>query len=169
MKRLRPIALRLWPKVAKVGHGTCWIWMGYRNKWGYGEIGRGRRGMGNAAVHVVAYEDLVGPVPDGLTLDHFRMNPGPRHAPCSRACVNPAHLEPVTFRENILRGMSMAARYARRTHCPCGRPYDRLRKSGARSCTVCDKAYSARYYKANASHILVVLAAQREEKRCARS
>src|ERR1035441_2271887 len=101
MKRLRPIALRLWPKVAKVGHGTCWIWMGYRNKRGYGEIGRGRRGMGNAAVHVVAYEDLVGPVPDGLTLDHFRMNPGPRHAPCSRACVNPAHLEPVTFRENI--------------------------------------------------------------------
>lgn len=168
MKKLRPIALRLWPRVARTGHGECWIWMGYRRPDGYGEIGRGRRGDGNALVHIVAYELLKGPVPNGLTLDHLRMNPGPRQAPCSRACVNPAHLEPVTFRENILRGTSMGARHARKTRCPRGHPYNHKR-SGGRRCTICDNANAIAYYRKHAPEILARLASRREEDRCARS
>src|SRR3954468_21995491 len=80
---------------------TCWIWMGYKNKKGYGSL----RGRG---AHVVAWELRHGPVPEGLQLDHTCLN---------KACVNPDHLEPVTNRENKLR-------WARTlTKCPQGHPY----------------------------------------------
>jgi len=66
-------------------------------------------------VHRIAYEFALGPIPDGLTLDHLCRN---------TICCNPAHLEPVTLRVNTLRGTSPIADNARKTHCKNGHPFD---------------------------------------------
>lgn len=102
-KRPRPMVppiVRLLDKVQFQPNG-CWLFTGYLNKDGYGKIRVGRRGDGTAKsmyAHVVCYEELVGPVPEGLELDHVKER-------CtSRACCYPDHLEPVTHLENIRRG-----------------------------------------------------------------
>jgi len=102
-----------WERVDKsAGPDGCWEWDGRKNIGGYGMVHwKGKRPV----VHRVAYELLVGPIPDGLTLDHLCRNPG---------CCNPAHLEPVTMRENILRGTQIAAQNAAKTHCKRGHPFD---------------------------------------------
>ena len=81
---------RFWAKVKKTD--GCWLWTGWKNDRGYGnfEVDSTR----TVKAHRFAYEVLVGPIPDGLTLDHLCRNP---------SCVNPEHLEPVTLRENIMR------------------------------------------------------------------
>lgn len=84
--------------------------------------------------HRFAYELLVGPIPTGLTLDHLCRRP---------ACVNPSHLEPVSLRDNILRGEGPVALGARVTHCPQGHPYDLFNTyidpSGTRRCRTCHR------------------------------
>lgn len=88
-----------------------------------------------AVSHRYSYEELIGPVPTGLTLDHLCRN---------RACVNPSHLEPVTHRVNILRGESPSAKNAVKTHCPAGHRlagehlYIRP-ATGVRACYTCIK------------------------------
>lgn len=130
------LADRLWAKVDQGGADECWIWLGGTSGDGYGRIRRGGDDRVMLSAHRVAYELLIGPIPEGLTLDHFRLNPGPRQAPCSRACVNPAHVEPVSGRENVLRGKTHAARNAAKTHCPKGHAYDALSR-GERRCRTC--------------------------------
>src|SRR6266576_3456485 len=98
---------RFWAKVDRRGSEECWPWQANRGR-GYGNVwiaGRMYR------AHRVAYELLIGPIPEGLTLDHLCRN---------RGCVNPAHLEPVTSRENTLRGEGISANNARKTHCKHG-------------------------------------------------
>ena len=73
----------------------CWEWTGARDQRGYGRAGYGPRRAGTGLVHRMVYQQVNGPVDDGLELDHLCRNP---------PCANPAHLEPVTHRENILRG-----------------------------------------------------------------
>lgn len=105
--------------------GPCWLWTGRLHE-GYG-IRSGKR------AHVIAYQLLVGPVPEDQVLDHL----------CRvRHCVNPGHLEPVTRRENALRGTGISAINARKTHCLRGHPLsgDNLYvnpKKGTRSCRIC--------------------------------
>lgn len=98
-----------WARVEKTP--ACWLWKGSLNQ-GYGQFAFRKKIV---RAHRFAYELLVGPIPDRLTLDHL----------CRvRACVNPDHLEPVTDRENILRGTGLSARNAARTHCKRGHLFD---------------------------------------------
>jgi hypothetical protein len=88
-----PAASRFWAKVDK--GAWCWEWTGAKTSRGYGNfsVWDGR----NVPAHRYAYEAMRGPIPVGLDLDHLCRN---------RGCVNPAHLEPVSRRENTLRGAS---------------------------------------------------------------
>jgi hypothetical protein len=94
---------RFWRQVAKTDE--CWIWTGaLRN--GYGAFWVEGRTIG---AHRWAYEHTVGPIPDGLTLDHTCHKRGctPGKSCPHRACVNPSHLEPVTTGENTRRGAQL--------------------------------------------------------------
>lgn len=106
--RHAPLLDRLWQGVDKTD--TCWLWRGATLD-GYGTlIANGRR----YRAHRIAYESEIGKVPEGLVLDHL----------CRvRHCVNPHHLEPVTIKENVLRGYGRGAIYARRTHCMHGHEF----------------------------------------------
>jgi len=85
----------------------CWLWTGWGTHDGYGRFAVTQKVKFSA--HRFAYELYRGPIPLGRTLDHL----------CRvRRCVNPAHLEPVSLRENILRGEGLAALNASKTHCP---------------------------------------------------
>ena len=90
LERLTPEA-RFWSKVEKTE--TCWIWRGARDDKGYGSLGINGKIL---RAHRVSYEWLIGPIPEGLVLDHLCRVP---------PCVNPAHLEPVTQGENSRRGI----------------------------------------------------------------
>lgn len=125
----RTIEERFWPKVKVAGPTECWHWIAYIHPSGYGMFRRD--GRMNVA-HRVAYELIVGEIPDGLVLDHL----------CRvRHCVNPAHLEPVTEAENILRGISVSAINNRKTHCIRGHELTPencySKRSGVRQCRKC--------------------------------
>lgn len=114
----------------------CLEWGGHTYN-GYGRIGVGSRSDGSnrnaVAVHRVAYEILVGPVPADLDLDHLCRN---------RACWRPDHLEPVTRKENVQRGL-----LGGRTHCKHGHPLDAayVRADGGRDCRTCRRERRARW------------------------
>jgi hypothetical protein len=116
----------------------CWTWAASLISAGYGHIWI--EGAMHYA-HRVAYELFNRPIPDGLVIDHLCRN---------RRCVNPAHLEPVTVRENTLRGLvplTSGASNRAKTHCPHGHPYsgDNLYikpSNGARVCRRCKKEQS---------------------------
>lgn len=106
MTEPRQLSERFWAKVDRGGSPFgCWTWTAGTASNGYGSIRIDGRG---ALAHRVAYELLVGPIPDGLHLDHLCM---------SKLCVNPAHLEPVTLQENHRRWIATL------THCPRGHEY----------------------------------------------
>jgi hypothetical protein len=121
----------------------CWQWTGHRNKGGYGLMrGRDWRDVHQRA-HRLTYELLVGPIPEGLELDHLCRN---------RGCVNPAHLEPVSHRVNILRSpVAPPAVHAKKTHCVNGHPFDEentyITKRGGRCCRACGRASALRRYR----------------------
>lgn len=82
----------LGPRLASriVDEGNCWRWTGRIDWKGYGWLSAD-------PAHRLTYEAAVGPIPAGLVIDHLCRNPW---------CVNPAHLEPVTQKENVHRGIA---------------------------------------------------------------
>jgi len=149
----KPPEERLWAKVRKTE--TCWLWTGGKAR-GYGFFTIGSKADGtrhHAYVHRFVYELLVGPIPEGMTLDHLCHNADrscPGGPTClHRRCVNPAHLEPATMKENGLRGGSFAAINARKTHCKHGHEFTPEntyfnRKRGRRTCKTCRLSWQRR-------------------------
>lgn len=112
---------------------TCWIWKGRIQSGGYGIVRFEGR---DQYAHRVVFEIESGKIPEGLQIDHLCRN---------RRCVNPSHLEPVTQKENILRGTGVSARNAAKTHCVRGHEYtienSYLRPDGGgKQCRICIKA-----------------------------
>jgi len=106
----------------------CWEWVGHSDRDGYG---RWHVGGKYYLAHRFSYEQNVGPIPDGLTIDHLCRN---------RRCVKPSHLEPVTQRENVMRGASHVARNSTKTHCVHGHSEWTKRPNGERRCAACARA-----------------------------
>lgn len=116
---------RFWSKVNRNGEipiarpdlGPCWLWIGATKKCGqeyYGKFTLGNGPTNNLQAHRVAFEIVRGIIPEPLVLDHL----------CRiTLCVNPFHLEPVTQKVNVLRGTSLAAQNALKTHCVAGHPF----------------------------------------------
>lgn len=134
-----PPAQRFWTKVDKAGPvpehrpdlGPCWLWTAATVR-GYARFSIGYQAIQG---HRWAWEEANGPIPAGLQLDHL----------CRvRHCVRPSHCEPVTNRENVLRGEGITARNAVKTHCKHGHPLsgdnlwiDRSGRNPVRRCRAC--------------------------------
>lgn len=111
----RPVVDRFAEKIALTDSG-CIEWLAGGNGLGYGVIHLGPSDNNRKVyAHRWSYEHHVGPIPAGLHIDHLCRNP---------SCVNPAHLEPVTQRENNLRGFGFPALNARKTVCSRGHRLD---------------------------------------------
>ena len=118
--------------------GDCWQWTGSLATGGYGTIVAEAPSRGKLLrAHRVAYELMVGPIPEGLDLDHLCRN---------RGCVRPSHLEPVTRRENLSRGLGGALK----THCAQGHEYTEentyRRPGGTRDCRTCRYESTTAHY-----------------------
>ena len=149
----RPLADRFWPKVNKDGPlsdfaphlGPCWLWTSTKDKRGYGYIGEGGRRGRSRSAHQIAYELVVGPIPEGLELDHLCMVP---------SCVRPDHLEPVTHEENIRRATEAGRNHnTQKTVCPQGHAYEGdnlvINSMGRRECRICKRQRGLDWYYRN--------------------
>ena len=120
-RRTMPFAERAAKYEAELGREACWPWPTTNNS-GYGQ-------------HRKIYEAVIGPVPEGYTLDHVVCD--------RRDCANPHHLKAVTHRENLLRSGGMSAQNARKERCPYGHSYDGVTIRGARICRRCNNIRAA--------------------------
>jgi hypothetical protein len=128
-----------WDRVDR--SGDCWLWTGSTFHYGHGQTHVMYEELGERQAHRVAYRLLVGPIPDGLVLDHLCRNP---------PCCNPAHLDPVTVGENTRRSpIAPSTINAAKTHCKHGHEFTPentyVMPDGDRACVTCRKRRSAEY------------------------
>ena len=123
----------------------CWRWNGSHDQNGYGRVVV-HSGGSSTPVHRVVYEAMIGSIPVGREMDHLCRN---------RGCCNPMHLEPVTHRTNMRRGLAGAVGRAQ-THCHRGHAYEEHARVSVeidtdgtehktRVCRLCSCAESAKY------------------------
>lgn len=136
---------RFMARVIPEPNSGCWLWAGSIKPLGYGSWGHGGR-MYQA--HRFAYEAMVGPIPEGMHIDHL----------CRvRCCVNPKHLEPVTPRENVRRAMAACrGSSASNSHCRYGHELSAantyIRPTGARTCRICNAAARLKHRRTKATY-----------------
>jgi hypothetical protein len=138
---------RFYSNVSLPNEDGCMLWTGTlvpKKGKGYGVFSfAGIR----VYAHRLAYELLVGPIPEGLQIDHVKAW-GCR----STACCNPDHLEPVTQEENLRRSDGIGQRHARKTHCVNNHPFSkentRILPNGSRQCRQCRRDYANKYRNA---------------------
>lgn len=144
MRRKTPVFERLINNSEDDGLG-CRVWSGSKRS-GYGCIEI--NGV-NKKAHRVSYETFIGPIPEGLVIDHLCRNPG---------CIKPSHLEPVTNRTNVVRGLAPyinRRRAAAQTHCVNGHLYDEANTyhgKGPKSGRVCRICANNRTLRRRAEH-----------------
>lgn len=110
----------------------CWEWLGATDR-GYGKTTDAVHGENRA--HRAMWAELMGPIPDGFTLDHLCHN---------RTCVNPAHMEPVTFEENCRR----AAQFKAQRTCGKGlHPMTPENTTPDGKCRCCRRVYQRDYQR----------------------
>lgn len=140
----RPFEVRFESYVSPEPNSGCWLWAGGVTGSGYGAFWLNGK---VELAHRISYEIHKGPIPVELELDHLCRN---------TFCVNPDHLEAVTARTNTLRGNTITAANAQKTHCHRGHEFSadnthlQLRKDGrfARRCRACGAMLAlARYYR----------------------
>lgn len=154
---------RFFAKVRITGPEECWEWTAGQGTGGYGSFRLGPKPGTDIHAHRFAYTALIGQIPGGLQLDHLCRN---------RGCINPAHLEPVTLAENVLRGAGITAAHAAQTHCIHGHAFDekntRMRPSGGRDCRTCARDKRREYRAAERGDALVCGAVTRSGGVCIR-
>jgi hypothetical protein len=111
----------------------CWIWLGALTIGGYASFSIATSTA--EVAHRYSYKQKYGPIPQGKELDHL----------CRvRCCVNPDHVEPVTRKENVRRGLG-----GPKSVCKYGHPFNEAntywKANGAKSCRVCDKRRQQQY------------------------
>lgn len=111
--------------------GDCWEWIGTVSSAGYGVLSVKIDGeWRHRRAHRLVWTALCGPIPGNLPLDHL----------CRfRRCVNPDHLEPVTNRENCLRGVGLGAVNALKDRCKWGHSEWWITRDGQRACLACSR------------------------------
>lgn len=160
-KKLLSDLARFFTKVEVDQVTGCWAWTQRLDKDGYGaqfKVGSHTDGSRrNIRPHRFSYEQLIGPIPEGLVIDHTCRN---------RACQNPLHMEPVTHAVNTKRGMRATA-----THCKRGHEFsgDNVRRTDLggrvrRVCRTCFREYQAEYQKANGRKHQTAYRERRKEK-----
>lgn len=125
---------RFMAKVTPEPNSGCWLWVGAMY------VASGYGSFESRRAHRWSYQTFVGPIPDGLVIDHK----------CRvRSCVNPDHLRVVTNAENVLAGVGVTAANAKKTHCKRGHSFSgenlyRLKNRPGRRCIICEKEGDAR-------------------------
>ena len=117
----------------KKGESGCWEWIGCKSSKRYGCFSLNRQ---RVYAHCFAYYRANHTIDPSLDVDHECNN---------KVCVNPEHLKQKTRKENVLRGESIPATNARKTHCIRGHKFTKantyIRKNGGRTCMKCLKEY----------------------------
>jgi hypothetical protein len=142
---------RFWSKVEVTE--SCWVWRGVKTTHGYGAFGLNYKIY---RAHKISYELINGKIMCGLVLDHLCRN---------KLCVNPDHLEPVTVRENTMRGVGVTAKNAKKKYCKNNHPLfgdNSYVSSGARRCRKCINSY---YLKLKTDNYEVLKRYKRDKQR----